>query len=245
MSNEPDTDPISNTWRKKLKKVIKVLLCLLLIAAGVVMIRLYFVQNNSREPVPPAIEGLPPSRPPESGPEMKPVTPPAWPGSDYYPTDKLFVTEERRQYRDGDMVLEIPRLDFSGPVLSGVDDLTLRGGVGLFDYAQPPGYGNTDTSIAGHRDLYGYEFYYIDTITEGDLLYLYYKDYRYVYRYLETAILGEEDWSLIYCRDFPCLTLMSCTPVGIASHRIFVTAELIEIQQRSPEQENGASSVGG
>ena len=87
-----------------------------------------------------------------------------------YPTDRLFLTKSRQEYQDGTMVLRVPRLELEAPVMGGTDAESLKKGVGLYEYAQLPGEGNCNVSIAGHRDIYGCEFYYIDTVTDGDLL---------------------------------------------------------------------------
>ncbi len=144
-----------------------------------------------------------------------------------YPTDRLFITRGRQEYTDGTMILRVPRLDLEAPVMNGTDDQVLKKGVGLYEYAQLPGGGNSNVSIAGHRDIYGCEFYYIDTVTDGDLLYLEYDGTLYTYRYLNTEIVAADDWGPIYSKDFSCLTLTSCHPIGTSQKRIIVTAELV------------------
>lgn len=144
-----------------------------------------------------------------------------------YPTDRLFVTRGRQEYTDGAMVLRVPRLDLVAPVMNGTDDQALKKGVGLYEYAQLPGEENSNVSIAGHRDIYGCEFYYIDTVTDGDLLYLEYDGIVYTYRYLNTEIVAADDWGPIYSKEFSCLTLTSCHPIGTSQKRMIVTAELV------------------
>ncbi len=144
-----------------------------------------------------------------------------------YPTDRLFLTKSRQDYTDGKMVLRIPRLELEVPVMGGTDDESLKKGVGLYEYAQLPGESNCNVSIAGHRDIYGCEFYYIDQITDGDLLYLEYNGTCYTYEYKQTEIVAADDWGPIYSKDFSCLTLTSCHPIGTSQKRMIVTAELI------------------
>ena len=144
-----------------------------------------------------------------------------------YPTDRLFVTRGRQEYTDGAMVLRVPRLDLVTPVMNGTDDQALKKGAGLYEYAQLPGEENSNVSIAGHRDIYGCEFYYIDTVTDGDLLYLEYEGIVYTYRYLNTEIVAADDWGPIYSKEFSCLTLTSCHPIGTSQKRMIVTAELV------------------
>jgi LPXTG-site transpeptidase (sortase) family protein len=149
------------------------------------------------------------------------------------PQDKLFITAERQAYKDGDLALRIPKLDVNEPVLSGVDPATLKRGIGLYDYAQLPGEGNPNVSIAGHRNglrkgkiTDTVPFYYLDTLTAGDYLYLI--DSQHIYRYLyhDTEIVEANDWRPIYSQGYSCLTLTSCHPIGVADHRIIVRSEL-------------------
>ena len=57
---------------------------------------------------------------------------------DGLPTDKVFVTETRKNYQSGDLRLIIPKLEVDELILDGVDEQTLLQGEGLYDYAQLP-----------------------------------------------------------------------------------------------------------
>lgn len=149
------------------------------------------------------------------------------------PYDKLFITVERQKYKDGDLGLIIPKLGINGPVWDGTDTATLNKGACLYEYAQLPGEGNRNVSIAGHRNgrVNGKVtddaiFYYIDTLGEGDYLYLEDAGHIYRYKYLDTFVVEADDWGPIYSQGFSCLTLTSCTPIGISDHRIIVRGQL-------------------
>lgn len=158
------------------------------------------------------------------------------PSEEDLPYDKLFITVERQNYADGDLRLVIPKLDRDLVVYNGTDKATLKKGVGLYDYAQLPGQGNRNVSIAGHRNTIikgkisdQAPFYYIDTLEEGDYLYL--VDAQHIYRYLwdSCTIVEADDWGPIYSQGFSCVTLTSCHPIGISDHRIIVVGRLDEI----------------
>ena len=92
------------------------------------------------------------------------------------PKDGVYVTDARAAYVSGSMRLIIPKLGVDIPVLDGTDATTLLQGVGLYDYAQLPSEGGANVSIAGHRNgLRGgvitdnMPFYYINTLTEGEI----------------------------------------------------------------------------
>ncbi len=167
---------------------------------------------------------------------------------DELPYDKLFITVERQQYKSGDLQLIIPKLSIDAPVWNGTAEDMLPLGACLYEYAQLPGEGNRNVSIAAHRN--GRKngvvtdeglFYYIDRLTEGDYLYL--RDANNIYRYLykDTKVVEADDWGPIYSQGFSCLTLTSCEPIGVSTHRIIVRSELDEITPLSDTYEYLAS----
>lgn len=155
---------------------------------------------------------------------------------DGLPTDKVFVTETRKNYQSGDLRLIIPKLEVDELILDGVDEQTLLQGEGLYDYAQLPGEGRSNTSIAGHRNwirggkiTLDQPFSFLDTLAEGDYLYLVYGEniYQYLFEYQE--VVEPDDWGPIYKTDHSCVTLTTCTPVGISDHRLIVRGALVDI----------------
>lgn len=160
---------------------------------------------------------------------------------DELPHDKLFITVERQKYEDGDLKLVIPKLEIDDPIWDGTTEADLAKGACLFEYAQLPDEGNRNVSLAAHRN--GRRggvvtddglFYYIHELTEGDLLYLHDQEKIYVYRYLDTKVVEADDWGPIYSQGFSVLTLTSCEPIGISTHRMIVRADLQEILDYDP-----------
>jgi LPXTG-site transpeptidase (sortase) family protein len=152
--------------------------------------------------------------------------------ADDLPTDKLFITAERRAYSDKELRLVIPVIDIDEPVYDGTDKATLNKGACLYEVSQLPGKGNRNVSIAGHRNgvkngkITEIMFYHLDEVDEGDYLYLCddEKVFRYLYEY--SVVVAEDDWSEIYSKGYSSLTLTTCTPIGVADHRLIVSAAL-------------------
>lgn len=157
------------------------------------------------------------------------------------PYDKLFITKERKTYQAGDLTLIIPKLSLKEPVQNGTDTTSLNKGPGLYDYAQLPGEGDRNVSIAAHRNksrngvISEWFFYYIDTLCENDYIYLTDKSKIYRYRYDQTTVVEENDWSPIYSQGMSCITLTSCEPIGVADHRIIIRAILDDISPKSKD----------
>lgn len=153
-----------------------------------------------------------------------------------YPVGKLVVTTDREAYENGNLRLVIPSLDQDVLVQNNVDTESLRSGPGLYEYSQLPAPDtNANVSIAGHRDIEGAEFYYIDRLTDGDLMYLVYQEKVYIYQYESTQIIQSDDWNPIACKDYPCLTLTSCDPIGTFINRIVVTGRLVDVWEMNSQ----------
>lgn len=219
--------------RKRLIIIIASCAALILAAGGIIGWNLL----NPAEPfaaVIPAPVWLPPE--PEVLPEPEPeLIPEPEPPPLLYPVGAFGPDQLRLDYVSGEMILRIPRLDFEGPVHSGEVDITpgsatyksianstLDNGVGLFGASQLPSESNSNVSVAGHRDIRGMEFYYIDTIELGDPVYLEYQGKEYSYVVEDIFETTPDDWEPIRVKEYGCITIQSCTPIGIASHRIFV-----------------------
>lgn len=152
---------------------------------------------------------------------------------DGLPHDKFFITAERKAYKDGELQLLIPKLEVDVPILNGVDADTLLKGEGLYDYAQLPSENCANTSIAGHRNwirggkiTLDQAFSYIDRLEEGDCIYL--RDSETIYQYVfeSQEVVAPDDWGPIYKTDHACVTLTTCTPVGVSDHRLIVRGKL-------------------
>ncbi len=61
------------------------------------------------------------------------------------------------------------------------------------------------------------------------------KVYRYLYE--ETTVVEQNDWSVISLQGYNCLTLSSCTPIGVSDHRIIVRARLEKVLEYSEDFE--------
>lgn len=147
---------------------------------------------------------------------------------DQVPEDSLYITRDRRDYK-GDMHLVIPALEIRTLVGTDTDAEGLKISPGLYEFSQMPSESGGNVSIAGHRDIFGKEFYYLHNLQEGDLLYLVYEDSVYKYLYLDSEVVSADDWSVIKRQGFTCLTLTTCDPIGTSLNRLIITSQLLDV----------------
>ena len=115
------------------------------------------------------------------------------------------------------------------------DGEELKKGPGHYPQTPMPGQlGNA--AIAGHRTTYGGPFLEIDELEPGDEIIVTTPYGRFVYLTTTTEIVDADNWQVIATIDptVATLTLTSCHPVGTASQRIIVHAELDLTQSDTP-----------
>ncbi len=97
--------------------------------------------------------------------------------------------------------------------------------------AYPGNAGNT--VINGHRDVQGSVFRHLDRVEVGDEIVLYVGEMPYTYRVAEILVVPEtfaspaqraENLRLIGFLPEERVTLVTCTPIGLATHRLLVIA---------------------
>lgn len=148
---------------------------------------------------------------------------------------ELSISSKRKNYQNGQLTLIIPSINLDEKVQDGTSQTSLALGPGLYEYAQLPNEKFSNVSIAAHRNksrngiIKEWFFYYIDQLQEGNHFYLIYENKIYQYIYTRTSIVTPDDWSPIYSQGFNCITLTSCEPIGIASHRIVVQGKLEKV----------------
>ena len=127
--------------------------------------------------------------------------------------------------------VEIPRIDVKLPVYHGTTEDVLSSGVGhLEGTSLPVGGANSHAILTGHSGLPSAElFTRLDELETGDEFYL--KICKEVLRYeVEEIQVVEPDEveSLAIKSGKDLVSLVTCTPYGINTHRLIVTGERME-----------------
>lgn len=68
----------------------------------------------------------------------------------------------------------------------------------------------------------------LDEITVGDIVELETTDNTYTYQVYETLVVKPDDLTVLDSTDQKTLTLITCTPLFVGSHRLIVKAVLVE-----------------
>lgn len=128
-------------------------------------------------------------------------------------------------------ILEIPKINVLLPIYQGTTEEVLEKGIGHLDGSSALGGGmGTHCLLAGHRGLPEAElFTRLGEVEEGELFYIEENSRRYIYQVCEIRVVrSEETEGLGIQEDRDLVSLITCTPYGINTHRLIVTGERME-----------------
>lgn len=129
---------------------------------------------------------------------------------------------------DGVMgAIRIPKISVNLPVYHGTSELTLASGAGhLYGSSLPVGGKNTHSVITGHRGLVeAAMFTRLDEMRVGDYFYLDVMGRTLGYKVDRITEINPDDTSkLKIVPGEDRVTLMTCTPYGVNTHRLLVSA---------------------
>lgn len=141
--------------------------------------------------------------------------------------------------------LRIPKINVDLPIYHGTDDATLAKGVGHLEGTSLPIGGESQHSVlTAHRGLASSElFTHLDRLAVGDTFTIEVFGQVLTYRVATTEVVEPEDTASLfpeYGKDL--VTLVTCTPLGINTHRILVTAERVTPTPQADLDRAGSAS---
>ena len=170
-----------------------------------------------------------------------PVHDPFVPGSGYaLPDNYLEVLN-----LDGVMGrLTIPKIDLDLPIYHGTDEATLQKGVGHIESTSLPIGGEYRHAVlTGHRGLPSAElFTRLDELDIGDEFYIHVLDKTLAYQVDRILTVEPDELESLVAepgRDY--VTLVTCTPYGVNTHRLLVRGSRVPY---TPGQEQAAAALG-
>lgn len=121
--------------------------------------------------------------------------------------------------------LEIPKISVRLPIFHGTGEEVLQQGIGhLAGTSLPVGGAGTHSVLSGHRGLpSALLFTDLDRLEPGDRFYLYILGERLTYAVDSIAVVEPDRVErLLPAGDADCVTLLTCTPYGVNTHRLLV-----------------------
>ncbi|MGM9605539.1 MAG: class C sortase [Faecousia sp.] len=129
--------------------------------------------------------------------------------------------------------ITIPKIDLNLPIYEGTGADVLAHGIGhLSETSYPLGGAGTHCALSGHRGLAEAElFTNLDKLALGDRFYLHVLDETLAYQ-VDQILVVEPDQveALDVVEGEDLCTLITCTPIGINSHRLLVRGTRMEYE---------------
>ena len=143
----------------------------------------------------------------------------------------------------GDYVMgyiEIPKIDVSLPIYHGVGTAALEKGAGHIEGTSLPiGGPGTHAVLSGHRGLPGRKLFTdLDLIQVGDQFYLNVLNETLAYEVDQIlTVLPHETEALDIVPGEDLVTLVTCTPYGVNSHRLLIRGHRIEYSKANKNEQ--------
>ena len=140
--------------------------------------------------------------------------------------------DEQIEYIDEAMgQIHIPEIDISLPIYYGTEEEILEKGIGYIPWSSLPGGGESKHCLlAGHRGLPGAKlFTRLGEMKIGSRFFIEMDGQRLVYEVCEIQVIKpEQTENLGVQKGRDLVSLITCTPYGLNTHRLVVTGERME-----------------
>ena len=125
-------------------------------------------------------------------------------------------------------VIYIPKINVNLPIYDSTEERFLQRGTGLLEgSSNPTGGPSTHAVITGHRGLHTAKLFTdLPKLEEGDVFYIDIGEDRLAYKVFATEVVEPKETKALRIQDDKDLmTLLTCTPYMINTHRLLVKAE--------------------
>ncbi len=136
--------------------------------------------------------------------------------------------------------LEIPKIDVDLPIFHGTSEEVLSTSIGhQQNTSLPIGGENTHSCLTGHRGLPGAKlFTRLDEIVKGDLFFINVLGETHAYKVNNIRVVTPEEADMEVTKiesGKDMVTLVTCTPYGLNTHRLLVTGERVPYEKQEYE----------
>ena len=149
--------------------------------------------------------------------------------------------------------VEIPCINVKVPFYHGVAETTLQKGAGhMPPTSLPVGGENTHATISAHSGMASMPMFTdLELMRIGDIFYVHVLGETLCYKveYINNRVEPDDISVLQIERGRDLVTLVTCTPVGVNTHRLIVTGERIDMEQEDeiiaaePQEQEPQGSV--
>ena len=139
--------------------------------------------------------------------------------------------------------ITIPKIDLNLPIYEGTGADVLTHGIGhLSETSYPLGGESTHSALSGHRGMAEAElFTNLDKLAQGDRFYLHILDEVLAYQVDQVLVVEPHQVeALDIVEGGDLCTLVTCTPMGINSHRLLVRGTRVEYEG---EEASGSNAL--
>ena len=126
--------------------------------------------------------------------------------------------------------IEIPILDVYLPIAHGTDAETLEKSVGhVIGSSLPVGGEGTHAVLSGHSGMAGQKMFSdLEALEISDVFYIHCLDETLAYKVAQIDVVLPEDTSLLEIKQgMDYVTLVTCTPFGVNTHRLLIRGERV------------------
>ena len=132
--------------------------------------------------------------------------------------------------------IEIENIGVNLPIYHGTEESVLQVGIGHLEGTSfPTGTASTHVVLSGHRGLPSSKLFSdLDQMIEGDTFLLHILDKTFAYQVDQiNIVLPEETQDLAIQPDKEYVTLVTCTPYGVNTHRLLVRAKRVDYNEET------------
>lgn len=141
---------------------------------------------------------------------------------------KVQENERKKVVENALAILTIPSIKLEVAVSEGISEVNLKYSVA--HYTNSATFGEVGNAcVVGHRThTYNHFFYKLDKVKKGDTIYIDTGDNKMSYKVYDIFIVEPKDVWVYDSSDSRELTLITCTPIRVSTHRLIIKAQLIE-----------------
>ena len=133
--------------------------------------------------------------------------------------------------------ISVPKLNVTIPIYHGTSEAVLQVGIGHLENSSfPVGGESTHACLSGHRGLPTAELFTdLDRMETGDIFFIKILDRTFCYKVDQIlTVLPQETQELAIVNGKDYVTLITCTPYGVNSHRLLVRGVRQEYAEEAP-----------